>query len=165
MTKRIAVFPGSFDPITVGHIDLINRSLRLFDEVIVAIGINSQKRGFFEIEQRLDWLKELFGDNNKIVVDSYEGLTVRFCQKHNAQFIIRGVRNAADFDYERTIALLNTSMETEIETILLPSAPQYSHISSTIVRELIRYQGNFAHLVPDCIARDAIVTKPDPKQS
>ena len=155
MTERIAVFPGSFDPITVGHIDLIERSLSIFDKVIVAIGINSQKQGYFPVDQRMKWLKELFGGNAQITVASYEGLTVYFCLQHNAKCIIRGVRNAADFDYERTIALLNTSMQSEVETILLPSAPQYSHISSTIVRELIRYKGNFSHLVPDCVTRDA----------
>ena len=155
MTERIAIFPGSFDPITVGHIDLIERSLSIFDKVIVAIGINSQKQGYFPVDQRMKWLKELFGGNAQITVASYEGLTVDFCLQHNAKCIIRGVRNAADFDYERTIALLNTSMQSEVETILLPSAPQYSHISSTIVRELIRYKGNFSHLVPDCVTRDA----------
>ena len=155
MTERIAVFPGSFDPITVGHIDLIERSLSIFDKVIVAIGINSQKQGYFPVDQRMKWLKELFGGNAQITVASYEGLTVDFCLQHNAKCIIRGVRNAADFDYERTIALLNTSMQSEVETILLPSAPQYSHISYTIVRELIRYKGNFSHLVPDCVTRDA----------
>ncbi|HCK23097.1 MAG TPA: pantetheine-phosphate adenylyltransferase [Bacteroidetes bacterium] len=123
--------------------------------MIVAIGINSQKQGYFPVDQRMKWLKELFGGNAQITVASYEGLTVDFCLQHNAKCIIRGVRNAADFDYERTIALLNTSMQSEVETILLPSAPQYSHISSTIVRELIRYKGNFSHLVPDCVTRDA----------
>ncbi|KRP10493.1 MAG: phosphopantetheine adenylyltransferase, partial [Sphingobacteriales bacterium BACL12 MAG-120813-bin55] len=116
MTERIAVFPGSFDPITVGHIDLIERSLSIFDKVIVAIGINSQKQGYFPVDQRMKWLKELFGGNAQITVASYEGLTVDFCLQHNAKCIIRGVRNAADFDYERTIALLNTSMQSEVET-------------------------------------------------
>ena len=155
MTERIAVFPGSFDPITVGHIDLIERSLNIFDKVIVAIGSNSQKQGYFSLEQRIGWLRELFGENKQISVAAYEGLTVNFCLENNAKCIIRGVRNAADFDYERTIALLNTSMQSEVETILLPSAPQYSHISSTIVRELIRYKGNFSHLVPACVTGDA----------
>jgi pantetheine-phosphate adenylyltransferase len=156
MKERIAVFPGSFDPITVGHEDLINRSLKLFDKVIVAIGVNSQKQGYFPLEKRLDWLKEIFGQNEQVIVGHYEGLTVDFCKRYNARFIVRGVRNAADFDYERTIALLNTSMQTDIETILLPSAPQFSHISSTIVRELIKYRGNFSHLVPASVARDAV---------
>lgn len=156
MMERIAVFPGSFDPITVGHEDLINRSLKLFDKVIVAIGVNSQKQGYFPLEKRLDWLKEIFGHNEQVIVGHYEGLTVDFCKRYDARFIVRGVRNAADFDYERTIALLNTSMQTDIETILLPSAPQFSHISSTIVRELIKYRGNFSHLVPASVARDAV---------
>lgn len=156
MKERIAVFPGSFDPITVGHEDLINRSLKLFDKVIVAIGVNSQKQGYFPLEKRLDWLKEIFGQNEQVIVGHYEGLTVDFCKRYDARFIVRGVRNAADFDYERTIALLNTSMQTDIETILLPSAPQFSHISSTIVRELIKYRGNFSHLVPASVARDAV---------
>jgi pantetheine-phosphate adenylyltransferase len=155
MSDKVAVFPGSFDPITVGHTDLIERAASLFDHIIVAIGVNSQKKTYFTLEQRMSWLNTLYGKRKGFSVASYEGLTVKFCERHKARVIIRGVRNAADFDYERTIALLNTSMDGQIETVLLPSAPQYSHISSTIVRELIRHDGNYAHLVPPCVTIDA----------
>jgi pantetheine-phosphate adenylyltransferase len=154
MTQRIAVFPGSFDPITLGHTDLIERAAPLFDHIIIAIGINSQKSGFIPVEKRLSWLQELYGGRQGFTVAMYEGLTVHFCRQQGANYIIRGVRNAADFDYERTIALLNTSMDNKLETIFLPSAPQYSHISSTIVRELMRYQGSYSHLVPECVRID-----------
>lgn len=156
MSQRIAVFPGSFDPITLGHTDLIERAAPLFDHLIIAIGVNSQKTGFISLEQRMAWLNELYGQRKGFTVAMYEGLTVHFCQQQGARYIVRGVRNAADFDYERTIALLNTSMDSQLETIFLPSAPQFSHISSTIVRELIRYKGNFKHLVPACVRIDAV---------
>ena len=152
--NSIAVFPGSFDPITIGHVDLINRAIPLFDKIIIAIGVNSQKQTMFTIDQRMSWLNELFSGNEKLMISSYEGLTVDFCRSVNANFILRGWRNAFDFEYERTIASLNRSMFREIETIMLATAPAYSHISSTIVRELIKYKGNFDHLVPACISRD-----------
>ena len=152
--NRIAVFPGSFDPITIGHVDLINRVIPLFDKIIIAIGVNSQKQTMFSLEQRISWLNELFSGNEKLMISSYEGLTVDFCRSVNANFILRGLRNTFDFEYERTIASVNRSMSHEIETIMLATAPAYSHISSTIVRELIKYKGNFDHLVPSCISRD-----------
>jgi pantetheine-phosphate adenylyltransferase len=155
MTQRIAVFPGSFDPITLGHTDLIERAKPLFDHMIIAIGVNSQKTGFIPLEQRMNWLNELYGNREGFTVAKYEGLTVHFCRQQGANYIVRGVRNAADFDYERTIALLNTSMDSKLETIFLPSAPQFSHISSTIVRELIRYNGSYNHLVPECVRINA----------
>lgn len=152
--NRIAVFPGSFDPITIGHVDLINRAIPLFDKIIIAIGVNSLKQTMFSLEQRMSWLNELFSGNEKLMISNYEGLTVDFCRSVNANFILRGLRNAFDFEYERTIASVNRSMFHEIETIMLATAPEYSHISSTIVRELIKYKGNFDHLVPACISRD-----------
>ena len=152
--NRIAVFPGSFDPITIGHVDLINRVIPLFDKIIIAIGVNSQKQTMFSLEQRISWLNELFSGNEKLMISNYEGLTVDFCRSVNANFILRGLRNTFDFEYERTIASVNRSMSHEIETIMLATAPEYSHISSTIVRELIKYKGNFDHLVPSCISRD-----------
>lgn len=153
--KRIAVFPGSFDPITNGHIDIIQRTIPLFDQIIIAIGINSQKQYLFSIEQRMNWLHEIFSGNEKIMISNYTGLTVDFCRSVNANFILRGLRNAIDFEYEKTIAAVNRSMFQDIETIFIPTAPELSHISSTIVRELIKYNGNYGHLVPACVLRDA----------
>ena len=151
--ERIAVFPGSFDPITIGHVNIVERGIPLFDRIIVAIGVNSQKQSFFPLEQRMQWLNEIFA-GKQIEVKSYEGLTVEFCNSVKANFILRGVRNATDFDYEKTIASLNRSMYPHIETIMIGSAPELSHISSTIVRELIRFKGKFDHLVPACVSRD-----------
>lgn len=153
--KRIAVFPGSFDPITNGHIDIIQRTIPLFDQIIIAIGINSQKQYLFSIEQRMNWLHEIFSGNEKIMISNYTGLTVDFCRSVNANFILRGLRNAIDFEYEKTIAAVNRSVFQDIETIFIPTAPELSHISSTIVRELIKYNGNYGHLVPACVLRDA----------
>jgi pantetheine-phosphate adenylyltransferase len=154
MSSQIAVFPGSFDPITIGHVSTIERSIGLFGKIIIAIGQNSQKEYLFSLEQRLTWLKEIFAGNNRIEIESYEGLTIDFCRQKNAGFILRGLRNSTDFEYERTIASLNKSINAEIETICIISLPEYSHISSTIVKELIRYKGKFAHLVPTCVSRD-----------
>ncbi len=156
--KRIAIFPGSFDPITNGHIDIIQRTIPLFDQIIIAIGINSQKQYLFSIEQRMNWLHEIFSGNEKIMISNYTGLTVDFCRSVNANFILRGLRNAIDFEYEKTIAAVNRSMFQDIETIFIPTAPELSHISSTIVRELIKYNGNYGHLVPSCVSRDVKYT-------
>lgn len=155
MAQRIAVFPGSFDPVTNGHIDILNRSLPLFDRIIIAIGVNAQKQNLFSTEVRLNWLKELYGQNEKISVLSYTGLTADFCRQHEARYILRGLRNTTDFEYEKTIALLNRSMDSTLETIFMMTAPEYGHIHSSVVRELIRYKGKFDHLVPDCVSRTA----------
>ncbi|MBC8046554.1 MAG: pantetheine-phosphate adenylyltransferase [Fimbriimonadaceae bacterium] len=156
MNNHIALFPGSFDPITIGHIDIINRSIDLFDKIIIAVGVNAQKKNYFTLEMRLKWLHEIFQVHEKIEITNYEGLTVNFCKEKNAQFILRGLRNTIDFEYEKTIAALNRSVEDSIETIFVMTAPEYSHINSTIVRELIRYKGKFDHLVPACVMRDAM---------
>ena len=146
--KRTAVFPGSFDPITTGHVDLILRALPLFDEIIVAIGINSQKQTLFELNQRKDWIKNVFKNQPRIRVDSFEGLTVHFCKKAGANYLIRGLRNASDFDYEKTISQLNHIVGDNIETVFLISRPEFSHISSTIVREIIKGGGNAKPFLP-----------------
>ena len=119
MSKKIAVFPGSFDPITTGHVDIVLRALPLFDEVIVAIGENSQKKSLYTLEQRLGWIKLVFKAHPAITVDSFSGLTVNFCKEKGADYIIRGIRSASDFDYEKTIAHLNNAMFPEIETVLI----------------------------------------------
>lgn len=146
--KRIAVFPGSFDPITRGHVDILNRAVPLFDEIIIAIGENSQKKTLYSLEQRKAWIEAVFSNESKVRVDSYHGLTVHYCKEKNADFLIRGLRNSSDFDYEKTISQLNF-MVGEIETVFLISRPEYSHISSTIVREIIKGKGDASKLLPE----------------
>lgn len=146
--RKTVIFPGSFDPITVGHVDIVKRALPLFDELIVAIGVNTQKRYLFTLEQRMEWIREVFKDEPKVKVDSYEGLTVNYCQKIGAKYIIRGIRSAGDFDYEKTIAHLNTAMQPDLETLLILSKPELSAISSTIVREIIIGHGDVSKFVP-----------------
>lgn len=145
---RIAVFPGSFDPITIGHVSLIKRAAKIFDKVIIAIGVNTSKNKLFPIEVRINWIEEVFKYNKKVEVMEFDGLTVDFCKDVGAKFIIRGLRNASDFDYEKTIAQLNSELNKDIETVLLISKPKHSHISSTIVREIIRVKGDASMLVP-----------------
>lgn len=154
MTK-IALFPGSFDPITLGHVDIIHRSKNLFDKIIIAIGQNSQKQNLFPAAVRKQWLQEIFAADKNIEIAEYEGLTVEFCKQKQANYILRGLRNSSDFEYEKSIAAINTSMEPGIETVFIITSPEYSHISSTLVRELIKYKGKFSHLVPACVTRDA----------
>lgn len=146
---KIAVFPGSFDPITIGHVSLIRRALPLFDKIVIAIGFNTSKNKLFQLNQRIEWIEEVFKDDIKIEVQEFNGLTVDFCRKIGAEYIIRGLRNASDFDYEKTIAQLNHELNKDVETMFFISRPKYSHISSTIVREIIRVKGDASSLVPD----------------
>lgn len=145
---KIAVFPGSFDPITVGHESIILRSLKLFDKVILAIGVNSQKNYMFSLDQRKKSLKTCFSDYPQIEITDYSGLTVDYCKKINANFIIRGLRVAADFEFERNIALMNKELAPEIETIFLISEPKHSALSSTVVRDIYRNGGDISKFVP-----------------
>lgn len=148
---KIAVFPGSFDPITVGHVDLVKRALPLFDKIIVAVGVNTSKRYLFPLDKRLTWLKEVFAEEEKIEVGHFENLTADYCQKIGAQYLLRGLRNASDFDYEKTISQLNNIIGEGLETIFLISQPGFSHISSTIVREIIKGGGDASPFLPDQI--------------
>ncbi len=143
-----AVFPGSFDPITTGHVDIVRRALPLFDQIIIGIGVNSQKQTLFDLDQRKAWIEKVFEDEPKIVVDTFEGLTVNFCKKINARFLIRGIRSAADFDYEKTISQLNHIIGDDLETVFLVSSPEFSFISSTIVREIIKGKGDASPFLP-----------------
>ncbi len=152
---RIAVFPGSFDPVTLGHIDIIERALPLFDKIIIAIGKNSQKQGYFTLEQRLNWIQELYVHEQKITVDFYEGLTVNYCVEKNAGFIIRGLRSAADYEYEKVIAQTNKTLNHQIETLFILSNPEFSHVSSTIVKEVLRNGGDISKMVPLIVTRGA----------
>ncbi len=140
--EKIAVFPGSFDPFTIGHEDIVRRALPLFERIYIAIGTNSTKESFFSLEQRMTWINEVFEKNPKIIVEEYKGLTIDFCKKIGAKYLLRGLRTAPDFEYERAIAQLNRSLNPEIETIFLISAPEHSAISSSIVREIIKHGGD-----------------------
>ena len=151
---KIAVFPGSFDPITKGHVDLVNRAIPLFDKIIVAVGVNSQKKYLFSLDQRLEMLEKVFADDNTVHVGQFEGLTVNYCKAKGARYLLRGLRNASDFDYEKTISQLNHIIGDEIETVFLISKPEYSHISSTIVREIIKGKGNIEPFIPAEIQED-----------
>lgn len=146
--NKTAIFPGSFDPITVGHIDVVLRAVPLFDEIVIAIGINTQKKYLFTLEQRIEWIKKVFKDEPKVSVESYTGLTVNYCKTRNAKYIIRGIRSSADFEYEKTIAQLNHMMMPELDTFLILSSPEYSAISSTIVREIIIGNGDTSKFLP-----------------
>jgi pantetheine-phosphate adenylyltransferase len=146
---KTAVFPGTFDPITTGHVDLVHRALPLFDEIIIAIGVNSQKQALFSVEERKNWIQHVFRHEPRIKVDVFEGLTVHYCKKVGAKYLLRGLRNASDFDYEKTISQLNHIVGEDIETLFLISRPEFSHISSTIVREIIKGKGNAKPFLPD----------------
>lgn len=145
-----AVFPGSFDPITLGHCDIINRGTQLFDELIIAIGENLSKNYLFSLEQRKAFIENTFSDNKKIKVFIYSGLTTDFCKKIKADFILRGLRNSCDFEYEKSIAQTNKKIG-EIETVFLLSSSEKSFISSSIVREIIKHKGKFENLVPNSV--------------
>ncbi len=147
---RRAIFPGSFDPVTLGHYDIIKRGITLFDELIIAIGINADKKYMFTLEQRKKFIEDAFVDESKIKVLTYEGLTVDFCKKVNANFILRGLRNPADFEFEKAIAHTNRKL-SEIETVFLLTSSGKSYISSSIVRDVIRNGGDYSGLVPNTV--------------
>ena len=151
MSKKIAVFPGSFDPVTKGHTDIINRGLKLFDEIIIAIGINSEKKYMFDLKKREQWLEEIYKNNSNVSVRSYTGLTVDFCKNSGADFILRGVRSVSDMEFERSIATMNKALVPGIETVFLFSDPSVSAISSTIVRDIIRNGGDASQFIPEGI--------------
>lgn len=146
-SMKRAIFPGSFDPITLGHYDIIQRGVHLFDEIVVAIGINAEKKYMFSLEQRKKFIEDAFVDQPKVKVITYEGLTIDLCKKLNAQFILRGLRNPADFEFEKAIAHTNRKL-SKIETVFLLTASKTSYISSSIVRDVIRNGGDYSVLVP-----------------
>ena len=146
--RNIAVFPGTFDPITVGHVDIVNRASSMFDEIIIAIGVNTKKTTLFDLEKRKEWVKIAFANNPKVRVDAYEGLTVDFCKTVNATFLLRGLRNGTDFDYESHIAQLNKALWNNIETIFIMCNPELSYISSTLVRDLIIHKADYQRYLP-----------------
>ena len=147
MTKT-AIFPGSFSPFTVGHQSVVNRALPLFDKIIISIGINSEKNQYFSIEERLQWIKDVYGNNPKIEIKFYEGLTVDFCKKENANYILRGLRDSHDFKFEKGIAQMNKDLNKEVETIFIITPPEISHISSSIIRDIIKNGGDVSKFIP-----------------
>lgn len=154
--QRICLFPGTFDPITIGHLDIINRSLMLFDKLVIGIGRNANKAPMFSEEQRELWIKEIYKDNDKIDVVVYDGLTVECCRNVDAHFILRGIRYVSDFEYEKAIADMNRSLDTKIETVFLTCMPQYTSVASTLVRDVIRNGGDASQFLPDQVKQSLL---------
>ena len=148
---RIAVFPGSFDPVTKGHESIIRRSLSLFDKLIIALGENAGKLSYFTMDQRLGWLHEIFDSERNIEIGYYSGLTVDFCRAKGARFILRGLRTSADFEFERGIGQMNKLMVPELETVFLLCEPEYASLSSSIVWDILRHGGDAGMFIPDGI--------------
>jgi pantetheine-phosphate adenylyltransferase len=149
MMQRICLFPGTFDPITKGHVDVIERAVSLFDKLVIGIGINSSKEPMFTVEQRCGWVRDIFKDDPRIEAVGYTGLTIDYCKQINAQYILRGIRDVSDFEYEKAIADMNRMLAPDIETLFLTCSPEFSTISSTLVRDVIRNKGKVNLFVPD----------------
>ncbi len=149
--KKIAVFPGSFDPFTIGHEEIVLRALGLFDEIIIALGANALKKSYYSLSARKEMISKVFQNEPRISVDHFEGLTVDFCRKNGANFLLRGLRTAADFEFERAIAQVNRALTPEVESVFLLTIPEHSPINSTIVRDIIRSGGDASRFVPSAI--------------
>ena len=149
INMRICLFPGTFDPVTLGHTDIIHRALPLFDKFIIGIGRNVNKEPMFSEKKRLMWLREIYKNNVKVEALAYDGLTVECCKKNNANFILRGIRYVNDFEYEKAIADMNRSLDHNIETIFLTCLPQFTSVASTLVRDVIRNGGNVSQFLPE----------------
>jgi len=150
--NKIAVFPGSFDPFTIGHNSIVDRAIALFDKIIIAIGYNDSKQGFFPIEKRKLWIEHIFKNQPSVEVQIYNGLTIDFCISNKSNFILRGLRTSSDFEYERAIAQVNKLLNSNIETIYMLTLPEHTAISSSLVREVIKYKGDTSKFVPKIIA-------------
>ena len=150
--ERICLFPGTFDPLTLGHVDIINRALPLFDKIVVGIGLNAAKAPMFSAAQRLDWLNEIYRDEERVTGAVYDGLTIDYCNAIGARFILRGIRYVSDFEYEKTIADANRTLDRNIETIFLTGEPKYTSVASTIVRDIIRNGGDATPFLPEVVA-------------
>ena len=146
--SKIAVFPGSFSPFTIGHQCIVDRALPLFDKIVISIGINSEKTQSFSIDKRMQWIKDVYNNNPKIDVKQYKGLTVDFCKKENINYILRGLRDSHDFKFEKNIAHMNKELSPNIETIFIITPPRISHISSSIIRDIIRNGGDVSKFIP-----------------
>lgn len=151
MSQRICLFPGTFDPVTLGHVDIINRALPLFDKIVVGIGVNSSKNPMFSAEQRVNWFKAIYENEPKVSSTIFKGLTVNFCKQIGANFILRGIRFVSDFEYEKSIADANRTMDHTIETVFLTGEPKYTSVASTIVRDIIKNGGNASPFLPDAV--------------
>ena len=150
---NIALFPGTFDPVTFGHLDIIERALPLFDKLFIGIGTNASKQAMFSAEQRIIWLREIFKKEKKIEVVKYDGLTVECCKRVEANYILRGIRYVNDFEYEKAIADMNRSLDGHIETVFLTCLPKYTSVASTLVRDVIRNGGDVSQFVPDVVLK------------
>jgi pantetheine-phosphate adenylyltransferase len=150
---HIALFPGTFDPITIGHLDIIQRALPLFDKLVIGIGRNANKEAMFSEEKRLGWIREIYKGNQKIDAVIYEGLTIGCCRKVGANFILRGIRYVNDFEYEKAIADMNRSLDPKIETVFLTCLPQYTSVASTLVRDVLRNGGDALQFLPEVVAK------------
>jgi pantetheine-phosphate adenylyltransferase len=150
---RIALFPGTFDPVTFGHVDIIERSLPLFDMLYIGIGINANKAPMFSAEQRVLWLEDIFKGESKIRAVTYDGLTVECCKRLKANYILRGIRYVNDFEYEKAIADMNRSLDENIETVFLTCLPKYTSVASTLVRDVIRNGGDVSQFVPEAVLK------------
>ena len=148
---HICLFPGTFDPLTLGHVDIINRALPLFDKIVVGIGSNVAKAPMFSTDQRVAWIDEIYKDEPKVKGASYDGLTINYCKKIGAKFILRGIRYVSDFEYEKTIADANRTLDNSIETIFLTGEPKYTSVASTIVRDIIRNGGDASLFLPEIV--------------
>ena len=147
MTK-IAIFPGSFSPFTIGHQSIVNKALPLFDKIVISIGINPEKPQYFSIDERMQWIKDIYNNNPKIDVKQYKGLTVDFCKKERSNFILRGLRDSHDFKFEKNIAQMNKELNLDIETIFIITPPELSHISSSLIRDIIKHGGDVSKFIP-----------------
>lgn len=157
---RICLFPGTFDPITLGHTDVIDRALGLFDQLVIGIGINPGKTPMFSLEQRIAWIEAAYRNEPKVKVASYEGLTIDFCKTIGAAYILRGIRYVSDFEYEKAIADVNRTLQPDTETIFLTCSPQYSSIASTLVRDIYRHGGDVSSFLPAAVLKDITRKKP-----
>jgi pantetheine-phosphate adenylyltransferase len=146
--QRNAIFPGSFDPFTVGHESVVNRALSMFDKIIIMIGYNANKKSFFPIEKRMKWINQIFKDVDKVEVRLHDGLTVDFCKEVGARYILRGLRTSADFEYERAIAQINKKMHPEIETVFLLTLPEHTPVNATIIRDIVFHGGDASQFLP-----------------
>ena len=146
--SKVAIFPGSFSPFSIGHQSVVEKALPLFDKIIIAIGINEEKNQYFSIEERLEWITNVYGNNPKIAIQRYEGLTVDFCKKEKANYILRGLRDSHDFKFEKNIAQMNKELNSVIETIFIITAPEVSHISSSLIRDIIKNGGEVSKFLP-----------------
>jgi pantetheine-phosphate adenylyltransferase len=148
---RICLFPGTFDPVTLGHVDIINRALPLFDKIIVGIGINSSKQPMFDAAQRMGWFTEIYKDEPRVECVIYQGLTIHFCKHIGANFILRGIRYVSDFEYEKTIADANRTLDRNVETVFLTGEPKYTSVASTIVRDILKNNGDASPFLPQAV--------------